>query len=73
MKKIYLGFLIFMTIGINAQDLHSVNDAKGLPVGAQAPMFHAMGQDSLVFNLDSVLKEGPVVVIFYRGFWLQDF
>ena len=69
MKKIVIGFLVLLAIGVNAQDLHTVNDAKGLSVGQKAPIFQAMAADSSIFVLDSALKKGPVVVIFYRGFW----
>ncbi len=47
----------------------SVKDAKGLPVGIQAPMFKAIDADSTTFYLKDALKDGPVVAIFYRGAW----
>ena len=43
--------------------------AKALKTGATAPTFtlkDAMGQDT---SLEALLKEGPVVVTFYRGKW----
>jgi peroxiredoxin len=44
-------------------------DAKGLVIGEKAPLFTAMDADSNLFSLLTALEEGPVVVIFYRGFW----
>lgn len=46
-----------------------VNDAKGLSVGIKAPLIHAIDADSVNFDLNESLKQGPVVIIFYRGFW----
>lgn len=46
-----------------------VKEAKGLKVGSQAPDFSALDLDDNVFSLNSALKKGPVVLIFYRGQW----
>ena len=69
MRTIYFGLLILLSLSINAQDLHSVNNAKGLPVGKQAPIFEALDADSNNFDLGATIKNSPVVIIFYRGFW----
>ena len=69
MRTIYFGLLVLLSLSINAQDLHSVNNAKGLPVGEQAPMFEALDADSNNFDLGATIKNSPVVIIFYRGFW----
>ena len=52
-----------------AQDTRSAEDANGLAVGVNAPVFQAIDADSITFTLDSALKKGPVVMIFYRGNW----
>lgn len=47
----------------------SVAEPKGLNIGDQAPLFTALTQDSTNYSLADSLKEGPVVIIFYRGQW----
>ena len=42
---------------------------KGLKVGAQAPDFKGIGQYGDSIHLRTLLKKGPVVLIFYRGVW----
>ena len=70
MKKIILSLiLIFMIATVKSQTKKTVNDAKGLNVGATAPLFKAIDADSIEFSLEDELKNGPVVLIFYRGFW----
>lgn len=44
-------------------------DPKGLPVGTAAPDFRISDQDERPFALKDALKDGPVVLIFYRGHW----
>lgn len=47
----------------------NIKDVKGLSVGSVAPVFQAADADNATFVLENALKEGPVVLIFYRGFW----
>ncbi len=54
---------------LNAQNARPVSDAKGLSVGMKAPLFTAIDADRNKFALEEALKNGPVVIIFYRGFW----
>lgn len=54
---------------LKAQVDRAVSDVHGLNIGAKAPMFNAMDADSNIFELKETLKSGPVVLIFYRGFW----
>ena len=61
--------MLFTAFHLSAQNLHSVNDAKGLAVGQTAPLFQALSADSSMFDLKSQLQKGSVVLIFYRGFW----
>ena len=44
---------------------------EGLSVGDMAPEITAEDQFNKVFNLTSQLKQGPVVLIFYRGHWCK--
>lgn len=52
-----------------AQTYKTLSEAKGLPVGAEAPMFKAKDQNDNQYDLKKALKKGPVVVLFYRGQW----
>lgn len=58
-----------MITELKSQTEKTVTDANGLAVGENAPMFKALDADSSIFSLDEAIKEGPVVLIFYRGFW----
>lgn len=52
--------------GILADD---VNAPEGLQEGQPAPMFKAVDQHGEKQSLRKLLKEGPVVLLFYRGQW----
>ncbi|MBW6497009.1 MAG: AhpC/TSA family protein [Bacteroidales bacterium] len=52
-----------------AQPYRSASQAQGLRVGEKAPNFQATDSHGNQFKLESALKEGPVVVVFYRGHW----
>jgi len=71
MKIVNLSIILLLisTLIACAQDKKGVNDAKGLPVGVKAPLINAIDADSLKFDMNEALRQGPVVVIFYRGFW----
>jgi peroxiredoxin len=49
---------------MNAQD-----DPKGLNINDMAPGFIAKSQDGKTISLKDQLKNGPVVLVFYRGQW----
>jgi peroxiredoxin len=69
-KSIILSLiLIIMTGELISQTEKKVTDAVGLSVGTAAPLFSAIDADSVKFLLNDAIKEGPVVLIFYRGFW----
>ena len=61
--------ILITSINVMAQETRSAEDAKGLPVGVKAPDFQAIDADSVTFKLATAIKEGPVVMIFYRGEW----
>jgi peroxiredoxin len=46
-------------------------DPKGLATGAIAPQFKAIDQFGKAFDLEDQLKQGPVVLMFYRGHWCK--
>ncbi|MCK5856425.1 MAG: AhpC/TSA family protein [Bacteroidales bacterium] len=68
-KSLLLAGFLTLSVVVLAQELRSINDAKGLALGQSAPMFQALSMDSSMFNLKASLQHGPVVIIFYRGFW----
>ena len=73
-KLITRSLLLFVLIisfqsKLKAQEFKSVNEVKGLPVGAQVKMFTAKDQFGNNYNLSEALKKGPVVLLFYRGQW----
>ena len=47
----------------------SVEEAQGIMVGTKAPLFTAIDAENNQFVLGEEIKKGPVVIIFYRGFW----
>jgi peroxiredoxin len=58
-----------MSNEISAQDYKSLEEAEGITVGMNAPLFSAIDADSNLFSLEKAIEKGPVVLIFYRGFW----
>ena len=52
-----------------AQQKKKAKDAKGLRVGSLAPGFETMAADGSMFNLHEALKNGKVMIVFYRGYW----
>lgn len=54
---------------MKAQEYRSAKEAEGLQVGTSAPVFNALDADNTLFSLEKTLINGPVVLIFYRGFW----
>ena len=61
--------LLLAEIPLNAQDYRSAEEANGLLTGQTAPLFEATDQHGEQFNLTKALEQGPVVLVFYRGFW----
>lgn len=58
-----------MSINSNAQSEKTVDQASGLKIGQKAPMFEAIDASGNEFILKNEIKNQPVVVIFYRGYW----
>ena len=61
--------LLLSTVIASGQKNKGIIDAKGLQVGTKAPVFYAIDADNVKFDLRESLKQGPVVIIFYRGYW----
>ncbi|WMN12971.1 peroxiredoxin-like family protein [Marivirga salinae] len=64
---IILTFFIF-AFSANAQH-KTVEEVEGKAVGETVENFIATDADGNTFNLKTSLKEGPVVLLFYRGQW----
>ncbi len=62
-------FTIFISAMMTAQNYRTAEEAKGLPVGIKAPDFSAVDQNGNVFKLSDQFRNGPVVIVFYRGYW----
>ncbi|MFT5336332.1 MAG: peroxiredoxin [Sphingobacteriales bacterium] len=45
------------------------NVPKGLTKGENAPNFRGVNQNGEKITLSGLLSEGPVVLVFYRGYW----
>lgn len=70
MIKIFLiSTILVFQYDMFGQDYKSVDEAKGLQVGQNAPLFSALDEDSTIFKLSDAIQKGSVVVIFYRGHW----
>lgn len=57
-----LSILVFAQINGNAQALM-------FKKGDKAPSFEAITNEGKVFNLSNEIKKGPLVLVFYRGYW----
>lgn len=68
-KEIIVLILLLIMQTTRAQEYKTVNEAKGLQPGSEAPGFSARDSQGNEFSLGEVLKSSPVVLIFYRGFW----
>lgn len=62
-------FLLLLGLNLQAQDFPAVEDVNGLALGSKVENFSALSQEGETFELKEALKEGPVVVVFYRGQW----
>ena len=52
-----------------AQDLAAAMPHPGLAVGAKAPNFTLNNPYGKPVKLSSLLRKGPVILVFYRGAW----
>jgi peroxiredoxin len=65
MKKIFFGFCLLFTVSI----LAAQEAPEGLFIASKAPDFKAKDQNGKEVRLKELLKEGKVVLVFYRGHW----
>ena len=68
MKTIFLSLVVILACNSIAQN-YSAYQPKGLNIGEKAPLFTAITQDSSTYTLVDSLRNGSVVLIFYRGQW----
>ncbi|OIP84910.1 MAG: hypothetical protein AUK44_00865 [Porphyromonadaceae bacterium CG2_30_38_12] len=62
--------LLILITNIMSQTIYkTAQEAKGLQVGDIVRDFSALDLHDTKFQLSTVLKKGPVVLIFYRGQW----
>ena len=65
MKKLLsLVLCLFVILAANSQD-----KPEGLFINSKATDFKAKDQNGKEISLKEIRKKGPVVMIFYRGFW----
>ena len=73
MKSLIFSSILSITTVISVTCQNSnykpLDEAKGLQVGAKAPLFTAIDQNKKQYSLEKALKRGPVVLVFYRGYW----
>ncbi len=64
--QVALALLILMIFTID-----TATAQKELQIGTKAPGINAIDHNNKTFNLETELKDGPVVLIFYRGEWCK--
>jgi len=50
-------------------DTSTMDVLEALPIGSSAPAFSGIDQLGNTVSLESLTNNGPVVLIFYRGYW----
>lgn len=63
------GIMLAATLLVMALCSRAQEGPAGIAVGATAPDFKAMDQQGKTVILKEQLKKGPVVLVFYRGYW----
>lgn len=66
MKHLKTLLLVLFTASLTAQ---SMEEAQGLAVGDKAPLTTLRDAQSEAVNLQEALKNGPIILVFYRGEW----
>lgn len=64
MTKIVIALLLISTMHIQAQE-----KPEGLFINSKAPDFKGKDQNGNDVVLKDLRKKGPVVIVFYRGYW----
>lgn len=65
MKYLLTAVVVLFSLGLKAQ----APEPAGLKVGDTAPMFNGIDMNGKAVSLESALKKGDVVLMFYRGQW----
>ncbi len=65
MKKIFFVFCLLLAVGF----IYAQEAPEGLFISSKAPDFKAKDQNGKEVRLKDLLKEGKVVLVFYRGQW----
>lgn len=70
MKYLFILFL-FLNCTIMAQDTsyYKAKEREGLKVGEKVNNFSAQNMNGDTISLSNLLKNGPLVIVFYRGHW----
>src|SRR6187455_874671 len=63
-RNLVLIFALFVSTGLLAQEA-----PEGLFIASKAPDFKAKDQNGKDVRLKDLLKQGKVVLVFYRGQW----
>ena len=63
---IRLASILFLLIGIN---VFAQEKPEGLFINSKAPDFKAKDQNGNEIVLKDLRKKGPVILVFYRGYW----
>lgn len=66
MKQLISLVFTFLFLSLSAQELEQ---AKGLSIGDKAPLGQLQNADGESIDLQEALKEGPIILVFYRGQW----
>src|SRR5215208_2434693 len=65
MKRIMFALLpVLLTINAFSQE-----KPEGLFINSKAPDFKGKDQNGTELNLKDLRKQGPVILVFYRGYW----
>ena len=65
MKRIAIIISMFFAVGMAAAQ----EAPEGLFIASKAPDFKAKDQNGKEIRLKDLVKEGKVVLVFYRGYW----
>src|SRR5258708_6668360 len=64
MTKLAIVLLLVASLNVNAQE-----KPEGLFINSKAPDFKSKDQNGNELVLKDMRKKGPVILVFYRGYW----
>jgi peroxiredoxin len=64
-----LRIILIIILGFSAFRAQAQEKPEGLFINSKAPEFKAKDQNGKEISLKELRKKGPVVIVFYRGFW----